>query len=61
MRAIIWIGVGAILSAVLLATWSIRLNDAWVRAAAFDYAGALLASCDRILAKAKSGGNVSGA
>ncbi|MEQ9617513.1 MAG: hypothetical protein RLN60_05705 [Phycisphaerales bacterium] len=40
--------VGTILSAFLLAMWWLKLNDQWVRDASFDYARALLASCDRI-------------
>lgn len=42
--------VGTILSAFMLAMWWLRLNDQWVRAAAFDYARTLLASCDRLRA-----------
>ncbi len=38
--------VGVLLSAALLAVWVVRLNDRWVREASFDYARALLASCD---------------
>jgi hypothetical protein len=38
--------VGLIVSAGMLAVWSLHLNDKWVEAASFDYAKALLASCD---------------
>lgn len=38
--------VGLLLSAAMLAVWSLHLNDKWVEAAGFDYAKALLASCD---------------
>ncbi len=38
----------AVLSAFLLVMWWLRLTDGWVREAAFDYARALLASCERL-------------
>jgi hypothetical protein len=38
----------AVLSAFLFVIWWLRLTDEWVREAAFDYARALLASCERL-------------
>ncbi|MEX0884996.1 MAG: hypothetical protein WD009_01030 [Phycisphaeraceae bacterium] len=40
--------VAAFGSAFLLAVWVVRLNDRWVEEAAFDYARALLASCEKL-------------
>lgn len=40
-------------SVFLLAVWLVRLNDRWVEEAAFDYARALLASCDKLASIAK--------
>lgn len=42
--------VGCVLSAGLLAVWLTKLREQWVKAAAFDYARRLLASCDLIKA-----------
>ena len=40
--------VAGIVSASMLAVWIVRLNDQWVKDAAFDYAKTLLASCDKL-------------
>lgn len=48
--------VGLIVSATMLAVWSLHLSDEWVEAAGFDYARALLASCDSPNMKGVQGG-----
>ncbi len=40
--------VAAIISASLFTVWIVRLNDQWMEEAAFDYARALLASCEKL-------------